>query len=105
MYEALKEAYAEAALDLGLELIPCGDLIQTLRSTEFFNYEKGGLSLCRDGFHLDLVYGRYAAAALWYASILKGDMSRNNFLPPSGEGAIDTSLIQVIKDTITNAVV
>jgi hypothetical protein len=101
MYGALKKAYTEAALDLGLELIPCGDLIQALRGTEPFNYEKGGLSLCRDGFHLDLVYGRYAAAALWYASILKGDISRNNFLPPSRGGAIDTSLIQVIKDTIT----
>jgi hypothetical protein len=100
MYEALKKAYQEAASDLGLELIPSGDLIQALRGTEPFNYAKGGPSLCRDGFHLNLTYGRYAAAALWYAVILKGGIDRSNFLPPPGEGGIDMSLIQLIKDTV-----
>ena len=30
-----------------------------------FDYKNGGISLCRDGFHLSLDYGRYIAAAVW----------------------------------------
>lgn len=51
----------------GVDVLPVGDFIQYLReNTDEFNYKNGGLSLCRDGFHLLETYGRFAAAAVWY---------------------------------------
>ena len=34
-----------------------------------FDYKGNGISLCRDGFHLTLDYGRYAAAATWIKTL------------------------------------
>ena len=54
-------------------LIPAGLVIQTLRETvPAFDYQNGGMTLCRDGYHLTLDYGRYAAAAAWYRVLLGG---------------------------------
>jgi len=47
-------------------VIPSGELLQKVRtSVPEFDYRNGGLSLCRDGAHLSLDYGRYLAAAVW----------------------------------------
>jgi hypothetical protein len=99
MYTALKAAYEKAAKTLGLEIVPSGDVIQAIRKTPPFNYAGGGLSLCRDGYHLHLVYGRYAASAVWYEYILKGNIMENNFVPPS-DGVPDSGLIKLIKETV-----
>ena len=59
-----------AARLIGAEIIPVGDAIQYLReNVKEFDYSAGGLSLCRDGFHLSLLYGRFAAAAVWYKTL------------------------------------
>jgi hypothetical protein len=98
MYAALKAAYKKAAETLGLEIIPSGDVIQALRKTPPFNYTEGGLSLCRDGYHLHLIYGRYAAAAVWYEFILKGNIMENSFVPPADNP--DSGLVETIKETV-----
>ena len=54
-----------------LVLIPCGLAIQNARATKL------GDTLCRDGYHLNYVYGRYTAACVWY-EILTGKNVRNN---------------------------
>lgn len=48
-----------------LKIIRCGEMISRLRKHDFFNISKGGISLCRDSFHLSLNYGRFAASAVW----------------------------------------
>lgn len=66
MYCRIKEISEIAAQSVQVELIPSGHVIQTLRETvPEFNYREGGLSLCRDGFHVSEDYGRYAVAATW----------------------------------------
>ncbi len=66
MYRRIKDASEKAAQSINAELIPTGKIIQILRETvSEFDYQGGGLSLCRDGFHLSFDYGRYAAAATW----------------------------------------
>jgi len=66
MYRRLTDCYEMASELIGAELIPTGKVIQTLRRTvPAFDARNGGLSLCRDGFHLSLDYGRFAAAATW----------------------------------------
>ncbi len=107
MYIRLKDAYTAASASLGLPLIPSGDVIQALRGTEAFCYAKGGPSLCRDGFHLDLLYGRYAAAAVWYESLLGGDIRQNPFVPsretaPAAPEDVqaDPALLALIRETV-----
>ena len=97
MYSALSEAYNRLAETLRAPLIPVGDCIQTLRETEEFHAEHGR-SLCRDGYHLHLVYGRYAAAACWYECVIGGDITTNGFIPDCPPEMRD--LFPVIRETV-----
>lgn len=59
-----------------LLLIPCGAAIQLARQTKL------GDSLCRDGYHLNYVYGRYTASCVWYEIITGKDVRRNAYKNP-----------------------
>lgn len=101
MYECLCDAYSKASKSIGAELIPSGDVIQYLRdNTSEFDYKNGGLSLNRDGFHLSLGYGRYAAALTWYCILFGGNANDVSFAP---EACDDEKLLNVIKSAV-NAV-
>ena len=69
MFRCIKETAETVARQIGATLIPTGTVIQKLRKTAPFDYAAGGLSLCRDGFHLTLDYGRYAAATTWLKTL------------------------------------
>lgn len=56
-----------------LPVIPCGAAIQLARQTKL------GDSLCRDGYHLNYVYGRYTAACVWYEIITGKDVRCNRY--------------------------
>ena len=65
MADAVLQASEHVCRQEGLPVIPAGDMIARLREHAFFDPLRGGLSLCRDGFHLSLNFGRCAAAAVW----------------------------------------
>ncbi len=69
MYRRLRDCYIQMSDKYGLGLIPCGDVIQSLRALPEFDTRNGGLSLCRDGFHMSYDYGRYALACTWFAAL------------------------------------
>ncbi len=101
MYEALKDAYHKIARELSLEMIPCGTVIQTLRKNPVFDYTNGGISLCRDGFHMNLIYGRYAVAATWYEYLAHRSILTNSYLPPEvNEEYADPVRIKIIQDIV-----
>lgn len=80
MYQRIKEISKIASHSINAKLIPSGEIIQTLRETiPEFNYKNGGLSLCRDGFHLSLDYGRFAAAAIWLRTITGKEIKASSF--------------------------
>ncbi len=80
MYRCIKETSKVVAESINANLIPSGDIIQTLReSIPEFDYKNGGLSLCRDGFHLSLDYGRFAVAATWLRTITGQEIKTSNF--------------------------
>ena len=81
MYQRSRANYHHVAKDLGLPIIPCGDVIQTLRQHPLFDYPHGGISLCRDGFHMDHLYGRYALAVTLAATLLKAKVTGLSFDP------------------------
>lgn len=100
MYRALKDCYEQIANEFHLAIIPAGDLIQKLRSTPEFDYRNGAPSLCRDGFHMSLSYGRYALAALWYKVLLNGDIQNNTWLPKDYKEEMTDQNVALIKQTI-----
>ena len=104
MYEAICNIYEKIAKEINADgIIPSGDVIQALRGKPEFSYPNEP-SLCRDGFHMHFLYGRYAVAATWFETLLKGDIRKINFLPPAEivgelhEGALKR--IEIIKETV-----
>ena len=95
MYRGITHAAESYAKENGLGLIPAGHVIQTLRTLPPFDYAAGGISLCRDGFHMSLDYGRYAVAAAWAEILLGGDVTEATFAP---EGT-DPALTELIRST------
>lgn len=103
MYLALSAAYENAAKTLSLPLIPSADVIQSLRSREPFLYGHGGMSLCRDGFHMNLIYGRYLLAAVWYRTFTGRSVSAIPYLPhtPLAPNAVcDEKVLRVIQSEV-----
>lgn len=101
MYNLLKSAYSQAAETLNIDIIPSGDVVQTLRSKPEFDYAKGQPSLCRDGFHMHLLYGRYAVAATWFETLCSGDIFNSTFLPDNKVyGEMTVNGLNIIKQTV-----
>ncbi|MBQ2667136.1 MAG: DUF4886 domain-containing protein [Clostridia bacterium] len=70
MYDAILRTSAWAGERIAAPLLRVGTVVQALRRcVPEFDYAAGGKSLCRDGFHLSLDYGRYAAAAVWLRTL------------------------------------
>jgi len=80
----------------GLDVIESGVLIQNLRQLPAFDYANGGLSLCRDGYHMTFDYGRYALGALWAEKLLGINVVETEFAPEN----TDLDLIKQIRETV-----
>lgn len=95
------DAYDRASRDTGAPLIPCGDVIRYLRKNlPEFDYPQGGMSLNRDGFHLSLDYGRYAAGVTWYATLTGNDPRTVSFVPVVEDAAAEKDLLQKINQAV-----
>ena len=100
MYAALEDAYQKGAAAIGAGIIPAGKLIQTLRGLPAVDYKNGGRSLCRDGFHMHLLYGRYAVACAWVKALSGASLKNCDFIPAEeGQPAADPALLAIIRDT------
>lgn len=98
MYERIRISYAAAAISVNAEIIPTGDLVQYFREqVPGFDSRNGGMSLNRDGFHLNMPYGRYLNSALWYSVLLGADIRKNTFVP---KDATNLELLQTLKDGV-----
>ena len=107
MYEKLSMAYKAVAKDCGVRLIPCGDIIQALRKKEPFLYGHGGMSICRDGFHVNVIYGRYLLAAVWYKTLTGNSICNNTYVPHTklAPNAIcDEKVLCVVKEIVDKMV-
>lgn len=96
MYDRIVASYSALANKLGIGIIRCGELIQQLRDDQIFDIRNGGIAITRDGFHLNIPYGRYATALLWFKVLMGGDVYSVSFIP---EGA-DTHIIDRIKQYV-----
>lgn len=82
MHTAICETAARVCAENGsLPIIPCGDAVYALRKHPEFNVTVGGESLCRDTFHMSIVYGRYLLGLVWYVALFGGDAQKVSFVP------------------------
>ncbi|WP_197456724.1 DUF4886 domain-containing protein [Cephaloticoccus primus] len=58
-------------------IIPCGTAVQNARTSSL------GDTLTKDGYHLEMTYGRFIAACTWYEKLLGLDVRKNPYKPDS----------------------
>lgn len=76
MYEAIMSASKQTMTDYGFSIIvPSGTAVQNAR-TSFI-----GDSMNRDGYHLEVNYGRYTAACTWFEAIFGKSVVGNAYAP------------------------
>ncbi len=96
MYECILSATERAVSKHGLDVIDCGDVIYKLGETDDFNKDKGGISLYRDGYHLEYTYGRYLAGLVWFKYFTGEDLNRVTFIPEGADSEITERLKKAI---------
>lgn len=77
MYDAIMESTKKVLYEHPeiKNIIPSGTAIQNARSTSI------GDNLNRDGYHLELTYGRYTAACTWFEIVTGMDVTQNDYFP------------------------
>ena len=81
MYAKLTACYWAEANRYGLPLIPSGDLIQNLRESGRFGAGENRIPICRDGHHMNYLYGRYALACIWLKTLFSTQLQDCLFVP------------------------
>lgn len=76
MWDSIQACTKSQITNHKLQIIPCGLAIQLARATRL------GDTLCRDGYHLNYVYGRYTAACVWYEFLTGRDVRCNLYRNP-----------------------
>lgn len=76
MYEAIVDAISRAAKECDIKtVIPVGTAIQNGRTTQL------GDTFNRDGLHLEMNYGRYLAACVWFETLSGKPVVGNAYRP------------------------
>ncbi len=107
MYRRLDRCYSQISEKYGLTLIPCAEVIQALRRLKIFDLSQGGHSLCRDGYHMHYIYGRYALAYTWARILLGRSLEGITYIPKSEllpEETVDNNIIKLIQSSIEETV-
>lgn len=95
MYDAIASSTKQISKQKGFAfVVPCGTAIQNARSSSI------GDHYTRDGYHLELNYGRFTAACTWYEKLFQLDARKNTYKPAS----ITESQAQIAKEAAHAAV-
>ncbi|MBQ7725947.1 MAG: DUF4886 domain-containing protein [Clostridia bacterium] len=102
MWIRSRDSYQLASVMEGLPVIPVGDVIQDLReNAPEFDVQNGGIRLTRDGYHLNMLYGRYAAALTFYAALFSGNVQNHPFIPTVPGEQTDENLLKIIQNAVS----
>ena len=104
MHRRISDSYRMASKLIDAPLIPTGEVVYRTRLLPMFNIRGGGTSLHRDGFHLSLLYGRYAAAVTWLATLCGVDPETVSFVPSEGGETADPVILKQIQDVVRSVV-
>ena len=98
MYNSILQASEKASMLIDAQIIPVGRVVQFVReNVPEFDYANGGVSLCRDGFHLSYDYGRFLAAAVWLRTLTGINISVEKFED------FDTSVLEKLLDVVNHS--
>ena len=76
MYDAINGALKQVIKDIHPDVnVRSGTAIQNARTSSI------GDNMNRDGYHLNLLYGRYTAACTWFQAIFKRSVVGNSYAP------------------------
>ena len=77
-------------------------MIQALRKEPPFIVQEGGISLCRDGFHMSFLYGRFVLACCWAKVLLGVTLTGTDFIPSTVavKDNAEPAIIEQIKATV-----
>ena len=102
MYNRSRANYHAITQKHGIGLIPCGDVIQNIRKHPEFDVSKGGKSICRDGFHMHFLYGRYALACTWAKTLLDAPLSKCSYIPKccDTDEVLDPVLLSIVQEEL-----
>lgn len=102
MFRRIVETNKQVAIKENIKTVfKCGELINKLRNLPEFDYQNGGVSLCRDTFHMSYDLGRFALSLLWYRTLTNKPTSNIDFIPPfETERENNLALTQIIKHTV-----
>ena len=99
MYLCIKEASKKASDLINADIIPTGDVVQFVRENiSEFDFKNGGISLCRDSFHLSEDYGRFLAGAVWFKKLTGKALIEETFSDFDSE--IVEKLIKTVNDRV-----
>lgn len=99
MYLRIKESSKKASDLINAEIIPTGDVVQFVRENiPEFDFKNGGISLCRDSFHLSEDYGRFLAGAVWFKKLTAKNLKEQPFMGFDSE--IVEKLIKTVNDRV-----
>ena len=102
MYERLSANYRAMAEKYDLIRIPSGEVVQRLRGVK--PWRVGEYSICRDGFHMDLIYGRYALACTWARKLAGASVTGNAFVPRIEGNDTNLALLRIIQKIVDEMV-
>ncbi len=95
MYESIITASRKAVKEGDFkDVIPSGTAIQNARTSVL------GDTMCRDGYHLNLVWGRYIAACTWFEVLTGKNVMGNSYFPRG----MDPRLVYMTQKSAHNAV-
>lgn len=99
MYLCIKKASKKASDLINADIIPTGDVVQFVRENiSEFDFKNGGISLCRDSFHLSEDYGRFLAGAVWFKKLTGKALIEETFSDFDSE--IVEKLIKTVNDRV-----
>ncbi len=95
MYKAIVHAVFKAAHKFNIDIVvPSGTAVQNGRITYV------GDTFNRDGYHLNLTYGRYTASCAWFEKIFGLSVIGNSFVPKG----VDENIIKIAQEAAHAAV-
>ncbi len=82
MFCRIQETVSRVCQENGrLPVIPSGEAVRQAAGLPAFDEVRGGTSLYRDGFHMNVVYGRYLLGLLWFSVLLGESVDKVTFIP------------------------
>ena len=99
MNEKITAAVKEISKKYSLPVIPSGDAVAEARRMPEFSGEDGAMTITRDGFHLNIPYGRYLVGVVAYKFFTGKSALAVEYIPTDADAELCRKL-RALADTV-----